>query len=279
VGKGYEKKACNLILVFGDQLNAGSAAFDGFDTAEDTMLMMEVEEEAAYIPQHKIRLAFFFSAMRHFADDLKDRGYTVYYVKLEDPNNRGRFETEIIRWANKTRPQRLICVRPGDFRVLESVQTAAKSLNCELDVRTDRHFMSTLEDFKAFSEGRKSLLLETFYRKMRRDHDILMKGRDPVGGKWNFDKDNRGVYGKKGPPKIKPPRSFQPDRTTQDVIKLVDREFPDSPGRVENFDYPVTHEQALAALRDFVKYRLGFPPQCAGNESIRRWWDHRYQAV
>jgi deoxyribodipyrimidine photolyase-like uncharacterized protein len=63
VGKGYEKKARNLILVFGDQLNAGSAAFDGFDTAEDTMLMMEVEEEAAYIPQHKIRLAFFFSAM------------------------------------------------------------------------------------------------------------------------------------------------------------------------------------------------------------------------
>jgi len=256
VGKGYEKKARNLILVFGDQLNAGSAAFDGFDTAEDAVLMMEVEEEAAYIPQHKIRLAFFFSAMRHFADDLKDRGYTVYYVKLDDPNNRGRFETEIIRWANKTRPQRLICVRPGDFRVLESVQTAAKSLNCELDVRTDRHFMSTIEDFKAFSEGRKSLLLETFYRKMRRDNDILMKGTDPVGGKWNFDKDNRGVFGKKGPPKIKPPRSFQPDRTTQDVIKLVDREFPDSPGRLENFDYPVTHEQALAALRDFVKYRL-----------------------
>ena len=147
-----KKKVRNLILVFGDQLDAGSAAFDGFDTADDAVLMMEVKEEATYIPQHKMRLAFFFSAMRHFAGDLKDRGYVVYYVNLDAPNNRGSFEAEITRWANKTRPQRLVCVRPGDFRVLESVQTAAKSLNCELDVRKDRHFMSSLDDFKAFAE-------------------------------------------------------------------------------------------------------------------------------
>lgn len=256
MGKRYEKKVRNLILIFGDQLDLNSAAFDGFDSGEDGVLMMEVEEEATYIPQHKIRLAFFFSAMRHLADDLKDRGYTVHYVKLDDSKNRGSFGGEIIRWVHKTRPQRLICVRPGDYRVLKSVQEAAKSLECELEVRPDRHFISTVDDFKEFAEGRKSLLLETFYRKMRRDHDILMKGKDPVGGKWNFDKENRGVFGKEGAPKIKPPRSFRPDQTTQEVIKLVERKFPESPGRLENFDYPVTHKQALAALRDFVKHRL-----------------------
>ena len=256
MGKRYEKKVRNLILIFGDQLDLNSASFDGFDSGEDGVLMMEVEEEATYIPQHKIRLAFFFSAMRHLADDLKDRGYTVHYVKLDDSKNRGSFGGEINRWVHKTRPQRLICVRPGDYRVLKSVQEAAKSLECELEVRPDRHFMSSVDDFKTFAEGRKSLLLETFYRKMRRDHDILMKGKDPVGGKWNFDKENRGVFGKEGPPKIKPPRSFRPDQTTQEVMKLVEREFPDNPGRLENFDYPVNHRQALAALRDFVKHRL-----------------------
>ncbi len=252
----YEKKVRNLILVFGDQIDSGSAAFDGFDTGQDAVLMMEVKEEATYVAQHKIRLAFFFSAMRHFADDLKDSGHTVYYVTLDDPNNRGNVEAEIARWVHKTRPQGLICVRPGDYRVLKSVQKAAKFLNCALDVRPDHHFISTVEDFKEFAESRKSLLLETFYRKMRRDHDILMKGKDPVGGKWNFDKDNRGVFGKKGPSKIEPPRSFQPDQTTQEVIKLVERRFPNSPGRLENFDYPVTRPQALAALRDFVQHRL-----------------------
>jgi len=154
------------------------------------------------------------------------------------------------------RPQRLICVRPGDFRVLKSVKKTVKELKCELDVRQDNHFITSNDDFKAFAENRKSLLLETFYRKMRRDHTILVKGKDPVGGKWNFDKDNREVFRKKGPPKIKQPRSFQPDQTTQEVIKLVEQKFPKSPGRLENFDYPVSREQALAALRDFVKYRL-----------------------
>jgi deoxyribodipyrimidine photolyase-like uncharacterized protein len=44
--------------------------------------MMVVKEEATYIPQHKIRLVLFFLAMRHFADDLKARGHTIYYVAL-----------------------------------------------------------------------------------------------------------------------------------------------------------------------------------------------------
>lgn len=61
----------NLIVVFGDQLNADSAAFDGFDSERDAVVMMEVREEAIYTAQHKIRLVLFFSAMRHFRDELQ----------------------------------------------------------------------------------------------------------------------------------------------------------------------------------------------------------------
>ena len=249
-------QARHLIVVFGDQLDCASAAFDGIDPVTDAVVMMEVKQEATYIPQHKRRLALFFSAMRHFANDLRNRGYRVHYTTLDDPQNRGSFAEEIKRWVHKTRPERIVCVRPGDFRVLESVRQVAQKVDCTLDIRPDRHFMSTVDDFKTFAKGRKSLLLETFYRKMRRDHNILMTGKDPVNGQWNFDKDNRGVFGKKGPPTIKAPRSFRPDRTTREVIDLVEREFPDSPGRLEHFDYPVTREQALDALRDFVKHRL-----------------------
>ena len=256
MNNAYEKKARHLVLVFGDQLDATSTAFDGFDADEDAVLMMEVKEEATYIPQHKLRLAFFFSAMRHFADDLKDRGHTVHYVKLDDANNRGSFEDEIKRWVHKTRPKRVVCVQPGDFRVHEILQQTVEPLNCELEVKPDRHFMSTIEEFNTFAKGRKSLLQETFYRKMRKDHDILMEGEKPVQGQWNFDKDNREAFGKEGPPPIKAPRAFTPDRTTRDVIKMVERHFSDSPGQLDHFDYPVTHRQALAALRDFVAHRL-----------------------
>ena len=256
MAKPDTEKARRLILIFGDQLDSDSAAFDDFEVGQDAVLMMEVREEATYIPQHKMRVAFFFSAMRHFAAELKDRGFTVHYVTLDDPNNRGSFEEEIARWVHKTRPERIVCVRPGDFRVLQILQKAADSLGCPLDIRPDRHFLSSVDDFKTFAQGRKSLLMETFYRKMRRDNDILMEGKNPVNGQWNFDKENRSVFGKKGPPKIKAPRSFRPDPTTRRVIELVAREFADSPGRLADFDYPVTHEQALAALRDFVEHRL-----------------------
>lgn len=251
-----KKTVRDLIVVFGDQLDHTSAGFDNVDRSEDAVLMMEVKREATYIPQHKLRLALFFSAMRHFAQDLKDRGHTVHYATLDDPDNCGSFAEEIERWVHKTRPRRIVCARPGDFRVLESVQQAAKKADCALDLRPDRHFMSTVDDFKAFAKGRKSLLLETFYRKMRRDQKILMQDNQPVQGQWNFDKQNRGVFGKKGPPEIKAPHAFRPDRTTREVIDMVGREFADSPGRLDHFDYPVTHEQALAALRDFVKHRL-----------------------
>ena len=256
MGKMTEKKVRRLVLVFGDQLDVNSTAFEGFESDEDAVLMMEVEEEASYVPQHKIRLALFFAAMRHFAANLRDRGFSVHYAELDDANNRGSFSAEIKRWANKTRPDRIICVRPGDFRVLESVKKAARRLECELEVRPDRHFLCPVADFEAFAENRKTLLLETFYRKMRRERGVLMSGDGPVGGKWNFDKENRSVFGKGGPPKIKRPRSFRPDRITREVVEMVERRFPESPGRLENFDYPVTREQALAALRDFVDHRL-----------------------
>jgi deoxyribodipyrimidine photolyase-related protein len=256
MAKPRETKARQLVVVFGDQLDAGSTAFDGFDPGEDAVLMMEVKEEATYIPQHKIRLVLFFSAMRHFAEGLKERDYTVHYIKLDDSHNRGSFEQEIKRWVRKTQAERIVCVRPGDFRVLESLEKAAKRLDCKLEIRPDRHFLSTVDDFKTFAKGRKSLLMETFYRQMRRDNDILMLGKDPVKGQWNFDKENRAVFGRKGPPKIKAPRSFRPDQSTRDVIEMVQRVFPDHPGRLAQFDYPVTRDQALAALRDFVTHRL-----------------------
>ena len=256
MGIKASKKVRHLIVVFGDQLDLHSAAFDEFDPDQDAVLMMEVNEEATYVPQHKLRLALFFSAMRHFAQALEDRGYPVYYVALNDPHNRGSFAQEIQRWIHKTHPTRIVCVRPGDYRVQANLEQAAQTANCALDIRPDRHFLGTVDNFRAFAKGRKSLLLETFYRSMRREHHILMKGQDPTGGQWNFDKDNRGRFGKQGPPEIKAPRAFRPDRTTREVIAMVARTFPDSPGRLDHFDYPVTHEQALAALRDFVSHRL-----------------------
>jgi (6-4)DNA photolyase len=245
-----------LVLVLGDQLDRHSAAFDGFDAEKDAVLMMEVAEEASYVPQHKIRLALFFSAMRHFRNELRAHGRRVHYAALDDPENSGSFAGEIDRWARRLRPERLIVLQPGDHRVEQALRAAARSLGCALEIRDDRHFLCSQVEFAEFAAGRRSPVLETFYRQMRRRHDVLMAGAKPAGGNWNFDADNRESFGKDGPGPIKAPRSFRPDAITQEVLDLVTRRFADSPGTLEGFDYPVTREQAQAALRDFVEHRL-----------------------
>jgi len=256
MAKRYEKKARHLVVVLGDQLNDEASAFDGFDQKSDAVLMMEVAEEATYVPQHRMRLALFFSAMRHFRHELETKGRRVHYAELEDQHNRGNFADELQRWAHKTRPEKLIITKPGDYRVEQKICKAAKSLDCKLEVRADRHFLCDLEEFRTYAEARKSLLLEGFYRQMRRSRGILITGNGPAGGQWNYDKDNRKGFGPDGPGHIKAPRSFSHDDVTSAAIDTVTRCFPDNPGRLDFFDYPVTRDQAHAALRDFIENRL-----------------------
>ena len=243
----------HLVLVLGDQLDEDSAAFDGFDPARDAVLMMEVREEASYIPQNKRRIAFFFSAMRHFAEALRRRGWTVHYSELDDPENAGAFGPEISRHIRALKPGGLVVLEPGDWRVGD----ALRSLKPAPEFREDRHFLCSTADFAEFSRQHPRMVMETFYRAMRRRMGILVE-RDgsPAGGAWNFDADNREGFGRGGPPPVPPTRRFRPDDITLAVLDMVEREFPGSPGKLDDFDLPVTRRHALAALRDFLEHRL-----------------------
>ncbi|MEM1006653.1 MAG: cryptochrome/photolyase family protein, partial [Pseudomonadota bacterium] len=86
-----------LILVLGDQLSLTGAALRSADPTRDVILMAEVAEEAQYVPHHKKKIAFLFSAMRHFARDLENTGWRVRYVTLDDPKNTGTIPSEIAR--------------------------------------------------------------------------------------------------------------------------------------------------------------------------------------
>ncbi|MEW4530487.1 cryptochrome/photolyase family protein [Maioricimonas sp. JC845] len=249
----------HLILVFGDQLNHDSAAFDNYDDGHDSVWMAEVDAEATHVWCHKTRLVLFFSAMRHFRDELRKRGRTVHYHALgvKPSDDRGTSFAEVLAGdLERMQPERLVAVQPGDVRVRQQLDAFAKDRGIELEWRTDRHFYSSPDDFAAFAEGRKSLLMETFYRQMRRRHDVLMDGDDPVGGEWNLDHDNRESFGRDGPGNITGPHAFRPDDLTREVIDLVQKRFGEHPGECNDFDLPVTHTQARTMLRDFVRRQL-----------------------
>ena len=246
----------NLVLVLGDQLDSDSAAFDRFDREADAVWMAEVSDEAEHVPSHKARIAIFLAAMRHFRDSLRKRGFAVHYRALDDPRNAGSFSAEIQQTVPALAPERLIVVEPGEWRVEHALRSAADTLRVPLEVREDRHFLASRADFGDWAEGRKQLRQENFYHTMRRRFGVLIEGEEPVGGEWNFDHENRERFGADGPPEIPRPSRYGPDDTTREVLHLVEARFPDHPGSLDDFDWPVTKRQATYALKDFVKHRL-----------------------
>jgi deoxyribodipyrimidine photolyase-related protein len=171
-----------LVLVLGDQLDAKFTAFDGFDPKLDAIWMAEVAEESTHVWSHQARIALFLAAMRHFRDGLRERGFTVHYRALDDAPSAGALAEELLATASRVTPQKLIVVQPGEWRVERSLHTAARQLGLELEIRPDRHFLSSREEFAAHAKGRKQLRMKFFYREMRRKHDVLMDGDQPVGG-------------------------------------------------------------------------------------------------
>jgi deoxyribodipyrimidine photolyase-related protein len=245
----------DLVLVLGDQLDSQSSVFDGLDADSDQIWMAELREESEHVWSHKARTALFFSAMRHFANTLKQRGLPVRYLRIGAHPFTG-FGDALEAAIAAERPQRLVVVEPGDHRVLTRLHEAASGARLPLEVRRNRQFLIALPEFQHWAEGRKGLRLEHFYRYTRRRTGVLMQGKDPEGGAWNFDKENRKTFGRRGPGVIPAPACFPPDAVTKTAIADVQRHFPDHPGSLARFDWPVTSEQAEAALNDFLENRL-----------------------
>ena len=246
----------HLVLVLGDQLNQDASAFTDFDPQQDAVWMAEVDEESTHVKSAKQRTTLFLSAMRHFAADLRQKDWHVIYSAIDARDNVGTLAGELNKAIANTRPTKLIMTAPGDWRVLQSLRSVASAHGLPLDIRDDTHFFSTVRDFTQHAAGRKQLRLEFFYRELRHKTGILMDGDQPLGGQWNFDADNRGSFGKKGPGTLPPPSRFAPDAVTQEVIRLVQHRFANHPGSVDSFGWPVTRQQALKALHAFIAHRL-----------------------
>jgi deoxyribodipyrimidine photolyase-related protein len=248
-----------LVVVLGDQLDAEASAFDGFDASQDAVWMAEVADESTHVPSSKPRTALFLTAMRHFAQTLRDAGRPLHYTALDSPGNLGSLAAQLREDIARLRPRQLAMTAPGDWRVLQALRAVAAETGRPLDVREDRHFFVTVREFAAHARQRKQLRLEYFYREQRQRHRVLMdpeRPNEPLGGQWNFDADNREAFGRDGPGRVPPRRHFPPDSTTREVLRLVDERFPQHPGRLESFGWPVDRTQALQALDSFIRERL-----------------------
>lgn len=116
--------------------------------------MCEVMEEASYVPHHKKKLAFVFSAMRHFAEALESSGKAVRYVQLDDPDNSGGFAGELQRALAAGDYDRVVITEPGEWRVMEMIHSWQDSLDVPVIVREDTRFFASLGQFERWADGK-----------------------------------------------------------------------------------------------------------------------------
>ena len=244
----------SLILILGDQLSPAIASLKTAKKATDRLLVVEVQEEATYVRPHKKKIAFLFSAMRHFAQALTAAGWTVDYVRLDDPGNTGSFTGEVGRAIARHGPARIVVTEPGEWRVRTAMDAWSVRFGLPVEVLEDDRFLCSRTAFAAWAEGRKQLRMEYFYRDMRRETGLLMDGDKPEGGRWNFDAENRKPA--KGELSMPKPRQFKPDKITREVLDLVAGRFSDHFGGLTPFWFAVTASQAEQALDHFIAHAL-----------------------
>lgn len=243
-----------LILIMGDQLSFDIPALKAADKSRDIVLLAELRDEASYVQHHKKKIAFLFSAMRHFAEALRGAGWQVDYIPLTDADNTHSFTGEAERALHRHHLDEVIATYPSEYRVLQLLKTWQASTAFPVKILEDDRFYCSLDSFAEWAEGRKQLRMEYFYRETRRKTGILMRDGEPIGGQWNYDSDNRKPPDNAVP--VPAPTLFEPDEITSEVCALVEAEFSHHYGDLYPFYFAVTHAQAQQVLAQFIAERL-----------------------
>ena len=242
-----------LRLLLGDQLNSNHSWFDKLDDSV-CYLLMEVQQETNYVTHHIQKVVAFFNAMRQFKVELENRGHRVHYMELNHQENKQNIPKNLLHLIEVYKATKFEYQFPDEYRLDQQLSDFCNTLSIESKAIDTEHFMTSRTFLNSFFEGKKQLVMEYFYRRIRKDFNLLMEGESPLGGAWNFDKNNRNKW--KGTPEI--PKAYKVDTTTlEQLIDLLNEEGIQTLGTLDtnSFLYPASRKEALLQL-DYFNHHL-----------------------
>ncbi len=245
-------KERHWIYVPYDRLTDQAGPLAAINPQERGIVLVESLEKGLRRPYHKKKLALLLSNERHFALEQAARGAKVVYVATA-----GSFGEGLLQAQQQYSLQQITCMQPAERELRLDLQQAQKA-GLKLSLTEDATWLSTERTFNEVYgvEGDRrpqSFMMDRFYRAMRKQTGLLMKGGKPEGGKFSYDLENRKPYRNQVPVPQRP--TFPPDALTQEVLQLVEKQFPHHFGSLAGFDLPVTREDCHA-LWDFALEHL-----------------------
>ncbi|MFZ9755921.1 MAG: cryptochrome/photolyase family protein, partial [Bacteroidia bacterium] len=239
-----------LRLILGDQLNPNHSWF-GEVNSDVTYAIFESAEELKYAPHHRQKMLAFLHGMQQFANHLIHQGHNVEYWTLDDPRQKGSLHANLKALRDSLSEQGAVYVEyqePDEYRVDQMLRGIGHCVPNE-------HFLSERQGVASHFKGKKTYLMESFYRSMRVRYDVLMDASgQPEGGAWNFDSDNRASWN----PKQSIPTVWRAHHNLCEIDSRLDRhEIPRwGESMADDFPWPGDRTEALDLLAHFVAHGL-----------------------
>jgi len=238
-----------LRLILGDQLNSQHSWLNSVDEGV-LYVLMEIRPESLYVTHHIQKIIGIFGAMRQFASELKAQGHPVVYVEIDAAENQHSFENNLNQLIAQYQVTKFEYQLPDEYRLDALLKEYTQTLSIGYAAVDSEHFFTKREDLTTFFQHKKTIVMENFYRSMRRKHHILMDKDKPTGGKWNYDQANRKKLPKKHA--MATPFLFEHDVTAiYEAVKAAELPYI---GTIDSsyFIWPLNRQEALVLLNDFI---------------------------
>lgn len=258
-----------LRLVLGDQLNPQHSWYA--QTREDVVyVLMEIRQETDYVLHHAQKLLAIFAAMRDFAGWLESSGHRVVYLAIDDPANTPSLTANLDGLISQFGITRFEYQYPDEWRLDDQLHRYVADLNMAGTAIETEHFYTARDEAVQLFAGQKQWLMERFYRRMRTRHGVLVEpGNKPVGGRWNFDQENRKPW--RGQPEE--PEDARPCHDHAALWQTIQAAGINSFGQPNErqFGWPLNRTEALQQLNHFIEYGLPHFGDYQDAMSVRGW--------
>lgn len=244
-------------LILGDQLNASHSWFR--QKREHVLyVMIEMRQETDYAAHHIQKVLAFFAAMRSFAKAVSEQ-HDVLYLTLDHQGNKQVLTANLDMVLSHCHASSLLYQAPDEWRLDEQLANYRPEQISVSMVDTE-HFYTQRDALNEYFKSSDNLLMENFYRRIRKENGYLMEGDKPKGGKWNYDHDNRKKLPDKTP--VPDPKLFANDVT--DIYQLVKQQGITTIGHANGqseddkvmLGWPINRKQSRELLQYFIEHCL-----------------------
>ncbi len=240
-----------VTLIFPHQLfkkHPGVAAGRISWLVEDSLFFFDRRHPVRF---HKQKLVLHRASMKAYVDDLRQHRHRVRYAAYtEFPS----LKLLLIK-LHGDGVRRVHVVDPTDFVLERRLKRFTEKLGMTIQWYESPNFLTPRRQYESFLYKRKRYHMADFYTWQRKRLGLLLEDDEtPLGGKWSYDTENR----KKLPRGHRPPEigTIPNTKYVDEAKRYVNEHFADHPGLLDDFNYPINHDQARTAFSYFLRTRF-----------------------